>query len=262
VADGEFQADSSSHHAWSPRAGVVVHLSETDGVSLFAQVSKAFKVPTLDQLFDPRPYPDFQGGSFTISNGTLEPQRATNVEAGISGGSRLRWSALTYRMEVNNEIDFDTRTFSYANIGRSEHVGVELEADGNWRRLQPSITYALSRVGHPDDERQLKNVPRHQLTLAAHVALPGAVHAFARFIRTSGAFLDDENAFPIEGAATVDLRVRRSIGRQSVFLDLINLGDDRYQEFGFTLADFSGRTVPFSYPGAGRAVRLGMTLVF
>ena len=63
IADKEFEAESRDHDAWSPRAGVVVRLSEAGGASLFAQVSSAFKVPTLDQLFDPRPYPDFNGGT-------------------------------------------------------------------------------------------------------------------------------------------------------------------------------------------------------
>ena len=38
----------------------------------------------------------------------------------------MRWSALAYRMDVENEIDFDARTFSYANIGRSR-LGFEAE---------------------------------------------------------------------------------------------------------------------------------------
>jgi outer membrane receptor protein involved in Fe transport len=262
VADEEFQPDSTGHDAWSPRAGVVVRLHRASGASLFAQVSKAFKVPTLDQLFDPRPYPDFRGGTFTISNRLLEPQRATTMEAGASGGSSLRWSALIYRMDVTNEIDFDIRTFSYANIGRSRHLGLELEAGGSWWRTQPSITYALSRVGNTEDDHQLKNVPRHQVAVAAHLELPWAIGAFARFHHTWDAFLDDENAFPIDGPSTIDVRVRRSLGRQLIFVDLLNLTDDEYQEFGFTLADFRGQVSPFYYPGAGRATRVGVTLAF
>ena len=261
IADEEFEAESRDHDAWSPRAGVVVRLSEAGGASVFAQVSSAFKVPTLDQLFDPRPYPDFNGGTFTISNRNLEPQRATNVEVGGSGGSsRLRWSALTYGMDVDNEIDFDVRTFWYANIGRSRHVGVELEAGGTYGRIQPSMTYALSRVSNTEDDLQLKNVPRHQLAVAAHLELPGAISAFARFNHTWGGFFDDENAFPIDGPSTIDLRVRRAFGRHLVFVDLMNLTDNKYQEYGFTLADFAGQTIPYSYPGAGRAVRVGVTL--
>ena len=248
--------------AWSPRAGLVYQLNETGTMSLFAQASRAFKAPTLDQRFDPRPYPDFQGGTFTISNRNLVPQRATNLEAGVSGSGAVRWSALLYRMAVDDEIDFDVRTFSYANIGESRHTGVELELEGQRGRVRPFVEYALSRVIAEGTDLQLKNVPRHLFRIGATADLPGRVTAYLRFTRTTGAALDDEGAFPIDGPATIDVRLRRAFGRVSVFLDSMNAGGDRYEEFGFTLADFTGRTVPYVYPGAPRAVRAGLTVTY
>jgi outer membrane receptor protein involved in Fe transport len=76
---------NESSSAWSPRAGLNVQLgSGQSPVSFFVQLSHAFKAPTLDQLFDPRPYPDGFGGTFTISNPALLPQRARNIEAGLA----------------------------------------------------------------------------------------------------------------------------------------------------------------------------------
>jgi outer membrane cobalamin receptor len=261
INDG-FGTEGHDHDAWSPRLGTTVRLSEAGATTLFAQVSKAFKAPTLDQLFDARPYPDFRGGSFTISNPDLVPQRAANLEAGVSGASALRWSALAYRMTVDNEIDFDVRTFSYANIGRSEHTGVEFEAGPNWRRVQPSVSYAFVKVTEPDSDRQLKNVPRHVVTAAAAADLAWGVGAYLRFRHTSGAFLDDENAFAIVGPSTFDLRLRRQVHRQTVFVDVQNLTGHRYQEYGYTLTDFQGVPVAYSYPGAPRAFRAGVILAF
>ncbi|HEX6160381.1 MAG TPA: TonB-dependent receptor, partial [Thermoanaerobaculia bacterium] len=101
----DFSATEHDASAWSPRAGLTVRLGSA---SAFVQVSRAFKAPTLDQLFDPRPYPDGFGGTFTVSNPALRPQRARNVEAGIAGGSaRSEWSLVAYRMKVTDEIDFD-----------------------------------------------------------------------------------------------------------------------------------------------------------
>jgi outer membrane cobalamin receptor len=258
VSDG-----TSTHQAWSPRAGVVVQLNESGTVSAFGQASKAFKTPTLDQLFDPRPYPDFRGGTFTISNPTLTPQRATNYEAGISGGRGVGFSALAYRMDVDNEIDFDVRTFSYANIGRSRHTGLELEAEGRWwKHARPSVTYALSRVTDLESDTQLKNVPRNLIVLAAAVDLPWAISGHIRYNRTWGAFLDDANVFPIDGPSTVDLRLRRPIGRHTAFVDVINATNTTFEEYGYTLVDFRGRTVPYAYAGASRAVRAGVTVSF
>ena len=252
--------------AWSPRGGVVVQLSDAGSVALFAQVSKAFKAPTLDQMFDPRPYPDFRGGTFSISNSSLTPQRATNIEAGVSGGGRVRWNALVYRMDVDNEIDFDAQTFRYINIGQSRHLGAEFDAEGMWwTRVRPSVSYAYAHVGDrsgPDTALQLKNVPRHVVSAGVAVDFPGKVNAFARVNHTGGGFLDDANTLPIDGPSTLDLRLRRPVGKHFFFLDVINATNNTYEEYGYTLTDARGQVVPYTSAGAARAVRAGLTLSF
>ena len=252
--------------AWSPRGGVVVQLSDAGSVAVFAQASKAFKAPTLDQMFDPRPYPDFKGGTFSVSNSLLTPQRATNVEAGISGGGRVRWNALVYRMAVDNEIDFDAQTFKYVNIGQSRHVGAEFDVEGTWwPRVRPSVSYAFAHVGDlsgPDTALQLKNVPRHLVSAGVSVDLPAKVSAFVRLNHTGGGYLDDANTLPIDGPSTLDLRVRRPIGRHFFFVDVVNATNNTYEEYGYTLTDFRGRIVPYTYAGAPRAIRAGLTVSF
>jgi len=67
--------------------GATVQLGSLQApVSVFLQVSRAFKAPTVDQLADARPFPDFAGGTFVISNPLLAPQRARLLS------SRLRSS--------------------------------------------------------------------------------------------------------------------------------------------------------------------------
>jgi outer membrane receptor protein involved in Fe transport len=264
VDDESFYVGSTSEpqRAWSPRAGIVLRLTESGSITTFGQVSRAFKVPTLDQLFDPRPYPDFQGGTFTISNPTLVPQRATNVEAGVSGGGRVRWSALAYHMNVEDEIDFDIRTFSYANIGRSRHTGLELEADTRIKRLSGTAQYSLARVTSRGEQNQLRNIPQHAVRLGLGVELPWALSLSSHYASMWGAFLDDANLVPIEGSSVVDLRIRRPLRQHAIFVDMLNVTADRFEEYGFTLQDFSGGVVPYVYPGAPRAFRAGLTLNF
>ena len=252
--------------AWSPRGGVTVRLSERGSVVAFGQVARAFKAPTLDQMFDPRPYPDFRGGSFSISNRRLLPQRMTNVEGGLSGGGQVSWSVLAYRMDVESEIDFNVNTFSYANLGESRHTGVEFEAQGTWTTLvQPQVSYALVQVNDRTagaSSLQIKNVPKHLVSVGASFTVPKVLSGSLRVRHTGGGFLDDANTIALEGPTTLDLRVRHQMGRQFIFLDVTNLTDRAYQEYGYTLRDFVGRTVPYVYAGAGRAVRVGTTLTF
>ncbi|MSO48412.1 MAG: TonB-dependent receptor [Acidobacteria bacterium] len=267
VDDAGFGAVTPSKKAaWSPRAGIVVQLSDPGGVVLFAQVARAFKVPTLDQMFDPRPYPDFRGGTFSISNSTLTPQRATNLEAGISGSGPLRWSALAYQMTVEGEIDFDARTFSYANVGRSRHIGAEIEIEGNWwKRVRPTMSYAWTRVtdrSSRDRDTQLKNIPERLMSVGVSVDFPWRVGTFVYFKHSGGAFFDGANVLSIKGPSTLDLRIRRPIGRTLVVVDVINATNSRYEEYGYTLTDFVGGVVPYAYPGARRTIRVGLTVSF
>jgi len=278
IADSAFGrvGGDSVMQAWSPRGGIVLQPPWLRGTSIFGQVSRAFKAPTLDQMFDPRPFPDFRGGTFTISNALLTAQRASNFEAGMYGGRAVRWSALAYRMNVANEIDFDPRTFMYANIGRSRHTGLETEVQGPaTARIRPFATYAMTdvsaaaigadlavgadlKVGPYD--RQLKNIPRHQVMVGATASVGWGLETFVSVRRSWGAFLDDENLMPIVTRPLVDIRVRRSVRKAMLFADLLNAGNQRYDEFGFVLTDFRGGRVGYVYPGQPRVLRVGLSL--
>lgn len=246
--------------ALSPRIGATVLAGGS--VVVFGQASRAFKAATLDQLFDPRLYPDFRGGGFTISNPRLLPQRATNVEVGVRGGTTIRWDAVVYRMPVRNEIDFDARTFSYANIGRSLHRGLELSASTRSSIVRPSVSYSWSRVTPSNDTRQLKNVPQHTLSASATLLLPHSWSADAQVRQSWRTYLDDEHRFALDTGRAVDVRVRRDAGRWAVFADVLNLFDDDAEEFGFTLTGLRGEQIPYVYRGAPRLARLGTTLSF
>lgn len=255
--------------AWSPRAGLNVRLGRLDGapVSLFFQASRAFKAATLDQLFDPRPFPDFSGGSFTISNPDLSPQKAVNLEVGASQrvGATF-WQASVYRMEVEDEIDFDAVTFSYRNIGKSLHVGVEVAArffEGG--PVSPSVAYAWSRVEPREGEsrgHQLKNIPEHVLRPGLSAELPFGLRADIQYTWMAGRYLDDANELPLEDASVLDLRLARAFGAIEARLDLLNLADDEFSELGFALSDFTGGTVPYYLPAPGFAARVGLDWKF
>jgi len=255
---------SSSHEAWSPQAGVVAFLGPREGSpSVFVQYSRAFKAATFDQQFDPRPFSDFQGGSFTVSNPELEPQRTRMGEAGVRiPGASGRFEATAYRIDVDDEIDFDPAIFRYRNIGRSRHTGVETLVSWSWNpSLSTFASWDAARVesrGGENPGRQLKNIPEHVVRTGVSARLPAEIETEAVWTWTGRRWLDDANAFRLPDASVFDLRVARSFGDFRLRIDVANLLDARYADVGFTLADFQGGEVPYVYPAAGRSVRIGL----
>lgn len=269
VSDDFDEAGTPTHQAWSPRAGVAYEIARTDSTATtaFVQAARAFKVPTLNQLFDPRRFPDFAGGSFLISNPDLEPQRTASVEAGIRqtvGPSRFEVAA--YRIRVEDEIDFDPQSFTYANIGRTRHDGIEFEAQ--WRqhaRVSASLVYAWTKVEPIDSEgavEQLKNIPRHLWRPTLALELPAGLSAGVAYTRTAGKYLDDANAFPLNDQSSIDIRFGKAFRSVRATLDLLNVTDDRFEEMGFSLSGFDGGQVPYYFPGAGFAARAGLEVSF
>jgi outer membrane cobalamin receptor len=252
--------------AWSPRAGVNVHLgTSATPLSLFVQVSTAFKAPTVDQLFDARPYPDGTGGTFYVSNPDLRPQRARNFEAGLSRTTAWSdWSVVGYRMNVRDEIDFDPSTFTYRNIGTSIHRGIEASAAlAKTARISPRVTYAWTRVADGETpDRQLKNIPEHTAQLMLHARVTKRTTADAVYRLRGGMTLDDAGTFALPALSRVDLRVAHDFGRVRVDADLLNALDERYNELGYVLYDFTGTPAALEYPAPGRALRLSLRWTF
>jgi vitamin B12 transporter len=258
----DFTGAERDASAWSPRAGLNVRLGS---VSTFVQLSRAFKAATLDQLFDPRPYPDGMGGAFTVSNPDLRPQRALNLEAGLGqSGIDHEWSLVGYRMSVRDEIDFDPQTFTYSNIGRSLHRGVEASvAVAKQARVSPRLTYAWTRVADTAaPELQLKNIPEHVAQLLLHARVTPSITADAIWRWTHGVTLDDAGAFRVPDLSRVDLRLAHDRGPLRLQLDLLNATGVEYNEVGYVLTDFTGAMVPFGFPAPGRSLRVGVTWAF
>jgi len=261
---GARRRESSS--AWSPRAGVNVHLGDGPSpVSLFVQIANAFKAPTIDQLFDARPYPDGLGGTFYVSNPDLRPQRARNFEAGLARTTAWSdWSVVGYRMNVRDEIDFDPQTFTYRNIGTSLHRGIEASAAiAKTARVSPRVTYAWTRVADGEaPDRQLKNIPEHTAQLLLHARVAPRTTADAVYRWRSRLTLDDEGTFALPSLSRVDLRVAHELGTLRIEADVLNALDARYNELGYVLADFTGTPAALEYPAPGRAVRFGVVWTF
>jgi vitamin B12 transporter len=253
--------------AWSPRLGATLHLgpaadpaADHAPIVLFVQLAGAFKAPTLDQLFDPRPFPGPDGSSFSVSNPSLLPQRARNAEIGVSRNSTATtWTIGVYRMKVTDEIDFDPQTFTYRNIGRSQHTGIEAMAEWKRRVLQPTVTYAWTRVeGNDHPGQQLKNIPEHVAQLRLHTTLPLSIGASLGYRWEHTRYADDDGQLPLPDIHTLNAKLDRPLGPLRAELEVRNLLNTHDTYLGYTLADFQGNPTLMEFPAPGRTVRVSV----
>ncbi len=218
-ARDHFSADGldDSGERWfdelSPMLGL--HWSPAQLVNLYARLSTSFEPPTTTELANPS-----GAGGF---NGSVDPQRAVNYEAGIKGllPGRLRYELAGYYIRMRNElVSFEQagmpgRSF-YRNANRSNRIGVETALSHQpIEGLTASIAYTYSRAEFERyrtdtanyDGNRIPGVPEHHVNTG--IRYRHACGLFGEFdLRYVGAlFADDANEVESESHVVADLRV-------------------------------------------------------
>jgi outer membrane receptor protein involved in Fe transport len=213
------------------------------GAALRASAYRAFRAPTLNELYRP-----FQVGTvLTASNPALEAEVLTGAEAGpelaLPGGVRLRasafWSRLadpitTVTLEAPRE---DGATRQRQNLGTVRTRGVEAEA--SWRATAPlraSVAYTLADariVSAPGREELVGNAlphdPAHRLSARVDLVRAGRLSGGVEVRWLSRAWEDDRNTLALPAFAVVDASVSRPLGGNvELFGAVENLLDERY----------------------------------
>jgi outer membrane receptor protein involved in Fe transport len=258
----DYDGTERRNSSWSPRLGATFRLGAANNpVIAFAQLAHAFKAPTLDQLFDPRPFPGPDGATFTVSNPSLLPQRARNAEIGLSRNTpSMSWSVSAYRMNVTDEIDFDPTFFTYRNIGSSRHTGIEATAELRTTPfVRPLFTYAWTRVVDTENpDQQLKNIPEHVAQLFLRASLPRSIGASLGYRWEHTRFADDHGHFPLPDVRTINAKLDRTFGRLRLELEIRNLLDEQYSYVASILNDFDGAPNVLEFPAPGRTARVNV----
>jgi outer membrane receptor protein involved in Fe transport len=265
-------ATDAAHSAFSPKVGASLRWIRTSTSTgrVYVAAGGSFKAATPDQLFDqrsiPLPFPPF---SAATSNPMLVPQHGVSLEAGAyhafaprAGPTSVALSLSVYRMEMEDEIDFDLATLRYVNIGQSRHRGIEasVTVDG----LGPGAGYiaytlqsATARSG-AFTGRSLKAIPRHGWSGGVSAAVGPGLEAAADLTRSSGAWLDDDNTIELDSFTRVDVRLTADTPAGTAFLEVRNALGARYSTTGFP--DPSGSGTVYYHPASGRTLGLGMAL--
>ena len=230
-----------SETAFSPRASALFRL--TDNFSLAASAARAFRQPTLNEL-----YRGFRVGNVqTLANENLRAERAGVGEAGFiftSTDRRLSARATAYLTEITRPVANVTLSATPAlitrrreNLGRTRTRGFEFDSEArltNRFTLSGGYLFADARTREftPAPELvglRLPQVARHQGSLQARYVDPNAWTLGVQ-ARASGAqFDDDQNRFRLRPFFTLDaFAARRLAANVELFAAAENLTNSRY----------------------------------
>jgi outer membrane receptor protein involved in Fe transport len=258
-ARGDHWESTESLGFFSPRATVTWRAN--DAASLQFSVSRAYRTPTLNEL-----YRGFRVGNVvTNANPLLQPERLTSIEGGLLIGTAKASARVTaFHNVLNDAISNVTLSTTPTQTTRERQntdevgaSGVELEGD---IRPHPRVTLSLfgaftsshfnETPKQPTIEgNRIPQVPRYHIG-AGVIADTPRVATFsvqARFVGDQ--FEDDLNTLVLEDFVVVDASATRQVtGALHAFVGVENVFDVEYDV---------GRT-PVRSIGWPRTVRAGV----
>ena len=234
---------------------VSVRWSVTPEVALRAAAYKAFRAPTLDNLYRAFATPS---GIF-FGNPALKPETLKGGEAGFDvnhGGLRLQVTAftntirdlITFAPLADNQLPpgffFGARNI---NAGRARARGVEAEADWTFSPAWSATlgyTYADSTITQSAFDpasvgKQQGGIPRHRVNASLTYAAAAGWRITPQVRWLSKSWGDNDNTLPVDEHVVVDLAASYPVTRKlEAFVQVENLFDRRY------IADNSGFELP------------------
>jgi outer membrane receptor protein involved in Fe transport len=220
----------------------------TNHLSLYVSASRAFRAPTLNEL-----YRSFRVGDvLTLANENLSAERLTGVEAGASADllkQRLNVRANVFWSEITRPIANVTLsvapgliTRQRQNLGRTRSRGLEVEFESRpFERFTLSGGYLFADAIVQEfpanillEGLLIPQVPRHQLTLQARYVNPSLVTFGLQARASGGQFDDDQNRFRLNKYFTLDALLSRRFARGfEAFIAAENIFNTRY-DIGLT----------------------------
>jgi iron complex outermembrane receptor protein len=200
----------------------------------FGKYGSIFRFANTDELFG---FDPFTGNP--VFAGDLAPQHGRIGEVGASfAADRLSGRLSAYRMDLNDEIDFDGTTFTNVNLPPTWRQGLEAEADyALFARLKAHVAYTFTdarfREG-PNAGNEIPLVARNKVS-AQLVSSNGRFGTYSLVVTTvgnrrySGDFANTLGT--LAGYTTLDLQGRWTIERWTLTARLINALDRRYAPF-------------------------------
>ncbi len=214
---------SRTEQALTPRGGVLVR--PFDVLALRASAYRAFRAPTLNELYRP-----FQVGTIlTASNERLKAETLTGAEAGFELALHESCSLRTTGFWNKLEDPVTNRTLTEPlpsgaqrqrqNLGRARIRGLDTEVSFRWTsRFSSVLAYTLvdARVTHTGGASELKGkrlaqAPMHRGSMLLTFADPALFAATLQVRASSFQYEDDMNTLRMSGYAVVDALISRHL---------------------------------------------------
>jgi iron complex outermembrane recepter protein len=258
---GSAAADGTSLDENLYTAGLTWRVSSN--LDAYFSFSRGFRYPVLDELFN------FVSNSV---NTALTPQVSRDYETGVRYryDEHLGMSLNYFQIDTDHELFYDPQggPFGFgANVnldGETRRRGVEVSAQFAVKDLTLDLGYQYTDAEILNGAyagNAVPGVPAHQLTLSGVLSLGGGVSlaADAGYVGSRPFISDFANAAPDQpGYFTMNAKVQYRRGWLSVFIDLNNLTDAEYSEYG--VLTFTGEEA--IYPSPKFNFLAGLSLAF
>ncbi len=211
-----------SHVTWGVNAAYAL----PTGTRIHASYGEGFKAPTLYQLYAPY-----------YGTATLEPETADSWEVGARQqlvDGQFVIGATWFDRTTKNQIDFDTATYTYANIARTHARGVEVEL-----AFRPNDTLTFTgNYTYTDAENrspgyvgnQLARRPQDVASVSADWTSPFGLKLGGTVTLVGDSFNDAGNLTRLDGYALAGIRAEMPItDRIAVYGRVDNLTDAQYE---------------------------------
>ena len=236
-----------------------------DKSKVFAKCATAYRLPFIDEQAS---YYGWGNGFLT----DLEKETARTMELGASMNpvKNLTVGLTLFRIDMENEIAWNSATNRNENLDSTRHEGAEGTFSYRMEkrfRIYGSYTYhkATFKTGSFDG-RELPLVPNRIVSVGAEMYLPGAfsLRPGARFV--GDAYLSgdqDNNGEKLSAYQVYDLflfyRPEWDRRRISAFVGVENLGNEKYAAIGVEGTAFSPQAY---YPTPERTIKCGVSFEF
>lgn len=256
------QDTSDTHDLTAYNVGVTYLPAEQ--LKLFARFDSLYRLPFLDEQIS---YFGF-GSSF---NKDLDPETGLAYELGIdfAASESLDLQVTAFRMDMEDEIGFDTTTFSNINMDETRHEGIELA--GNWQACERVAFYgsytfqSVEFTSGPNDGNEVPLVPKNLLSAGLDARLIGNLYFLTDVVYTdeqfAGGSVSNAAGTELDAYTVVDVALRYIHAFKQVearlFAGIDNLFSEEYSPVGY-----AGFGPTAYYPAPERTYKAGVKIRF